>query len=72
MPIDMPQRLRDAVAVSPRHSNAKFMSTRQELLAGMDTIGSSCAPTYGEQLWNSLVRSYPDSVVRYHYPDRIE
>jgi len=71
VPIDIPQRLRDAVAASPRHSAAKFMSTRQELLEGKDTIGSSSAQTYGEQIWNYLVRSYPDSV-RYHYPDYIE
>jgi len=57
VPIDMPQQLRDAVAASPRHSDAKFMSKRQELLDGKDNIGSSCAQTYGEQIWNYLVRS---------------
>lgn len=71
VPIDMPQRLRDAVAASPRHYDAKFMSTRQDLLEGKDTIGSSCTQTYGEQIWNYLVPSYPDSV-RYHYPDHNE
>ena len=68
-PIVLPQQFQDAVLSSPRHFNAKFMAKREELLDGKECISNSnSALNYGEQLWNYLVRSYPDNV-NYHYPE---
>lgn len=66
-PVDVPQRFREAVAASPRHAGAKYMTKRQELLDGEDDISGACALSYGEQLWSYLARSYPENV-RHHYP----
>ena len=44
------------------------MAKRDELLTGSGGIRSSGAGTYGEQLWNYFVRSYPELVAR-HHPD---
>jgi isopenicillin N synthase-like dioxygenase len=66
--LDLDPRFAAAVAASPRHAAAGFMSKRNELLAGEDVIASTSAPVYGQQLWNYYVRSYPDNV-RAHYPD---
>ena len=57
-----------AVAASPRHASAGFMSKRNELLEGAVVTASTSAPVYGQQLWNYYMRSYPDNV-RSHYPD---
>ena len=59
-----------AVAASPRHASAGFMSKRDDLLGGADVIASTTAPVYGQQLWNYYVRSYPENV-RAHYPDLV-
>jgi isopenicillin N synthase-like dioxygenase len=67
-PLKLDDRFTQAVAASPRHAGAGFMSKRDELLAGNEVFASTSAPIYGQQLWNYYVRSYPDNV-RAHYPD---
>jgi isopenicillin N synthase-like dioxygenase len=67
-PLPLDPSLAAAVAASPRHAAAGFMSKRNELLDGAAVIASTTAPVYGQQLWNYYVRSYPDNV-RAHYPD---
>lgn len=69
-PLELPARYRAAVAASPRHRHAGFMAKRDELLDGVDGISSGAVDTYGQQLWNYYVRSYPDNV-RIHYPDAL-
>ncbi len=44
------------------------MARRDELLAGSRGTASSAAATYGQQLWNYFLRSYPD-LVKHHHPD---
>ena len=44
------------------------MAKRDELLAGEGGIRSTRVDTYGQQLWNYFVRSYPELVAR-HHPD---
>jgi isopenicillin N synthase-like dioxygenase len=57
----------DAVAASPRHTNAGFMAPIKETEAGVaDMQGTLQASTYGEQLWNYFSRSYPDNVKRFY------
>lgn len=67
-PLPLDPRFAEAVAASPRHREAGFMATRNELLSGKRGIQSAGAGCYGEQLWNYFVRSYPDLVAR-HHPD---
>jgi isopenicillin N synthase-like dioxygenase len=68
-PIDLPPRFVDAVAASPRHASAGFMASAAETDAGVGDMASRRrAGTYGEQLWNYFVRSYPANVER-HHPD---
>ncbi len=64
LPLDL--RFAEAVAASPRHREAGFMATRDELLEGASGTTSEGAGCYGEQLWNYFVRSYPDLVARHH------
>ena len=66
-PIDLDPRFADAVAASPRHAAAGFMASADETDAGVSDMASAHhAHTYGEQLWNYFVRSYPDNVARHH------
>lgn len=67
-PLPIDERFALAVAASDRHRSAGFMAKRHELLAGANGIASSGAATFGQQMWNYYVRSYPDNV-RAHYPD---
>ena len=67
-PLPLDHRFAEAVAASPRHREAGYMAKRDELLTGGGGIRSSGAGTYGEQLWNYFVRSYPELVAR-HHPD---
>ena len=68
-PLELPQRVLDAVAASPRHATAGYMASAAETDAGVgDMAGTQRASTYGEQLWNYFRRSYPD-LVRRHHPD---
>jgi isopenicillin N synthase-like dioxygenase len=70
-PIDLGPRFTDAVAASPRHASAGFMASAAETHAGVGEMASDHhAGTYGEQLWNYFVRSYPDNVAR-HHPDTL-
>jgi isopenicillin N synthase-like dioxygenase len=70
-PIDLAPRFAHAVAASPRHAAAGFMASAAETEAGVDDMASSRrAGTYGEQLWNYFVRSYPANVAR-HHPDTL-
>jgi isopenicillin N synthase-like dioxygenase len=69
-PLPLDPSFAAAVAASPRHASAGFMSKRNELLEGAAVIASTTAPVYGQQLWNYYVRSYPDNV-RAHYPDLV-
>jgi len=66
-PIGLDRRFTDAVAASPRHAAAGFMASAAETNAGVGDMASpQRASTYGEQLWNYFVRSYPDNVARHH------
>ena len=57
----------DAVAASPRHSDAGFMARREETEAGIGDMRSTHRPAvYGEQLWNYFARSYPEMMARHH------
>lgn len=67
-PLPLDPSYADAVAASPHHRSAGFMASHDELLAGARGTSSSAASTYGQQLWNYFVRSYPD-LVRRHHPD---
>ncbi len=67
-PLPLDPSFAAAVAASPRHASAGFMSKRNELLEGAAVTASTSAPVYGQQLWNYYLRSYPDNV-RAHYPD---
>ncbi|WP_040493846.1 isopenicillin N synthase family dioxygenase [Ilumatobacter nonamiensis] len=68
-PIDLDRRFVDAVAASPRHFSAGFMASAAETESGVSEMASRHrADTYGQQLWNYFVRSYPDNVAR-HHPD---
>lgn len=65
-PLPIEPRFAAAVAASPHHRAAGFMARRDELLAGERGVASAGTETYGEQLWNYFVRSYPDLVARHH------
>ena len=68
-PLPLAPQFAEAVARSPRHAGAGFMTQRDETEAGVGPMQSKHHPgTYGEQLWNYFSRSYPDNVARY-YPD---
>ena len=67
-PLPLDPSFAQAVAASPRHAGAGFMARRDELLAGAGGIGGQAAGVYGQQLWNYLIRSYPDNMRR-HHPD---
>jgi isopenicillin N synthase-like dioxygenase len=68
-PLPLAPRFAAAVAASARHREAGVMARRDETLAGVgDMRGTHRPATYGEQLWNYFVRSYPDNVAR-HHPD---
>lgn len=66
--INIPKSFQEDVLRSTRHSDAKFMTKRKDLLQGKESISGTSAGNYGEQYWNYLVRSYPDSI-RFHHPD---
>ncbi len=66
-PIAMAERFTDAVAASDRHRTAGFMASAEQTDAGTaDMASNTHATTYGEQLWNYFLRSYPDNVARHH------
>lgn len=65
-PLPLDPRFAEAVAASPHHRDAGFMAKRDELLAGERGIRSTASETYGDQLWNYFIRSYPDLVARHH------
>lgn len=65
-PLPLDPKFGDAVAASAHHRDAGFMARHDELDAGRRGTGSSSATTYGQQLWNYFVRSYPDLVARHH------
>lgn len=66
-PIELDPRFAGAVAASPRHSAAGYMASAEETDAGVaDMASRRHADTYGHQLWNYFVRSYPDNVARHH------
>jgi isopenicillin N synthase-like dioxygenase len=69
-PLPLDSSFAEAVAASPRHALAGFMSRRNELLEGAAVTASTSAPVYGQQLWNYYVRSYPENVAA-HYPDLV-
>lgn len=70
-PLPLDSRFRAAVAASDRHREAGFMARHDELLEGSRGTSSAAADTYGQQLWNYFVRSYPDLVAR-HHPDLLD
>lgn len=64
--LPLPQRFAAAVDASPRHRQAGFMATLDDLQHGSDGTQAPPTETYGQQLWNYYVRSYPDNVRRHH------
>ncbi len=66
VPLPLDPSFAAAVAASPRHAKAGFMAKRDELLAGEGGVASAPPSTYGQQLWNYYVRSYPENVRRHH------
>lgn len=67
-PLQLRPRFTEAVTRSPRHVSAGFMAQRDETEGGVGDMQSRHHPcTYGEQLWNYFVRSYPQHVAR-HWP----
>jgi len=71
-PIDLDPRFAAAVAASPRHAAAGYMASASETDAGVGDMASERhADTYGRQLWDYFVRSYPDNVAR-HHPDALD
>jgi isopenicillin N synthase-like dioxygenase len=69
-PLALDPRFAAAVKASPRHAAAGFMAKRDELLNGQGGTSSTSAATYGQQLWNYYVRSYPGNVAA-HYLDQL-
>jgi isopenicillin N synthase-like dioxygenase len=67
-PLPLSSRFRAAVEGSRHHRDAGFMARHDELRDGARGTRSAPADTYGQQLWNYFVRSYPDLVAR-HHPD---
>jgi isopenicillin N synthase-like dioxygenase len=67
-PLPLAPAFAAAVSASAHHAGAGFMAKRDELLAGERGTSSISADTYGQQLWNYYLRSYPANV-RAHYPD---
>ena len=68
-PLPLDASFAHAVASSPRHAGAGFMSRHDEIAEGAEGIGSpQGAGVFGEQLWNYYRRSYPAHVAR-HHPD---
>jgi isopenicillin N synthase-like dioxygenase len=68
-PLPLDPAFAEAVAASPRHQGAGFMARAGEIAAGVEDMASPHrAATYGEQLWNYFMRSYPD-LARAHHPD---
>lgn len=62
----------DAVGASPRHRDAGFMAPKAETEAGVGDMASHHLPaTYGEQLRNYFVRSYPE-IVALHHPELVD
>jgi isopenicillin N synthase-like dioxygenase len=69
-PLPLDAHFAEAVAASPHHRGAGFMARRDELLAGNRGTTSRSPDTYGQQLWNYFIRSYPE-LVRRHHPDLV-
>lgn len=69
-PLPLPLHFHEAVAASPRHRNAGFMTKRDEILDGETAISGQVAPVFGQMMWNYYVRSYPD-VVEAHFPGTV-
>jgi isopenicillin N synthase-like dioxygenase len=67
-PLPLDEAFAAAVAASAHHRDAGFMARREELLGGDRGTRAAAAQSYGEQLWNYFVRSYPE-LVRRHHPD---
>lgn len=69
-PLPLAPAFHAAVAASPRHAGAGFMTQPDEVAGGVADMQSQSHPdTYGGQLWNYFRRSYPENVRRY-YPER--
>ncbi len=69
--IPMAERFVDAVTRSERHRTAGFMATAEQTASGVgDMASATYTNTYGEQLWNYFVRSYPHNVAQ-HHPDLV-
>ncbi len=60
-PLPLAPRHAQRVAASAHHRDAGYMALRGQSRRGVgDMQGTHVAQTYGEQLWNYFVRSYPD------------
>lgn len=67
-PLPLDGRFAKAVEASRRHRHAGFMASYDELQEGPKGTTSESSETYGQQIWNYFVRSYPNLVAQ-HYPD---
>lgn len=61
-PIALDPSYAERVAASDYHRSTGFMARREELLAGEQGTTSAAVATYGDQLWNYFLRSYPDII----------
>ncbi|MFZ9628287.1 MAG: isopenicillin N synthase family dioxygenase [Ilumatobacteraceae bacterium] len=61
-PVDLEPRYAARVAASEYHRSTGFMARREQLLAGEAGTSATAVDTYGDQLWNYFLRSYPDII----------
>ncbi len=72
VPLPLAPRFSEAVAASARHADAGYMAQAAETKAGVADMSSNEHPdTFGEQIWNYYLRSYPAIMAR-HYPDQLD
>jgi len=65
-PAPLQAKFMQAVADSPYHASAGYMSDAQDTSGTTGTKGQMDAPAVGEHIWHYLSRSYPENMKR-HY-----
>ena len=61
-PVDLAPEFHERVEASEYHRSTGFMARRDQLLAGERGTSATAVDTYGDQLWNYFLRSYPDII----------